>query len=406
MKISASQIIHLIPEAKGWRLYRSGVESRAFPSIDEAAETIQAGASVHLSLPVHFLLLERMTLPSTNTVELSGMAQLQMEKALPFPVHEVSSGILEVDCADNVSTLLAVAARQASLETLCAPLRARSATFVKITPYVARVAAACPPEETVLAIYAEQEHTVVAIAAHARLAWVHALALGDAETLIDQLLLTLLTAEMEGVSVRFSRVLLAGNCKPWLDALRGYFSEPVDPLALAEPLPDPAIDLVPKAWRAVTERHQRGARTIQQLLGAAAICLAAIIGALGYLAALKMKVAKIDADYAVIRPRVQALQAIQARWNTLNPAIDCDHATIELLFQLCKNLPKDTLHLTEFDQTIAQWKVSGEAPSAGLAIEYLGKLKVDQELSDFRITSSPPVLLPNEQAQFSIFGKR
>jgi len=321
-------------------------------------------------------------------------------------VHEVSSGFLVVDCAGNNSTLLSVAARQAALETLCAPLRARGATLVKITPYVARVAAACPPEETVLAIYAEQEHTVVAIAAHARLAWVHALALGDAETLIDQLLLTLLTAEMEGVSVRFSRVLLAGNCKPWLDALRGYFSEPVDPLALAEPLPDPDIDLVPKAWRAVTERHQRGARTIQQLLGAAAICLAAIIGALGYLAALKMKVAKIDADYAVIRPRVQALQAIQARWNTLNPAIDCDHATIELLFQLCKNLPKDTLHLTEFDQTIAQWKVSGEAPSAGLAIEYLGKLKVDQELSDFRITSSPPVLLPNEQAQFSIFGKR
>jgi len=406
MNIPGTQVIHLLPEAKGWRLFRSGAESRAFASIGEAAAAIPADARVHLSLPTHFLLLERMKLPSGETAELSGMAQLQLEKTLPFPVHEVSSGILMIDCAANVSTLLSVAVRQSALEALCAPLRVRGVTLGKITPYVARVAAACPPEETVLVIYAEQEHAVVAIANRARLVWAHTLALGDAEMLVDDLSRTLLTAELGGVSVEFSRVLLAGNCRPWLDALRRYSSAPVEPLALSEPLPDAAIDLVPMAWRTTTERHQRGARAKRQLLCAAAICLAAFMGAFGYLGWLKMKVAKIDAEYALIRPEIEMLQSSQARWNALGPAVDPDRATIELLYQLCKNLPKDTLHLTEFDQTVAQWKVSGEAPSASLAIEYLGKLKDEKDLSTFRITASPPALLPNDQAQFSIFGKR
>jgi hypothetical protein len=406
MNVPDARIIHLVPEAKGWRLYRAGVPSRAFASIDEAVAVIPPDATVHLSLPTHFLLLERMKLPSTEIAELSGMAQLQLEKTLPFPAHEVSSGILVIERAENTSTLLSVAVRQAALETLCAPLRAHGVTVGRISPRVVDVAAACPPEEAVLVVYAEQEHIVIAIADRARLVWAHALGFGDVEMLVDDLPRTLLTAEMEGVSVQFSRVLLDENCGTWLDALRGYFSAPVEPIALAEPLLHVDIDLVPMAWRATTERRQRGVQRKRQVLCAAAIYLVAVTGGLGYLGWLKMRAAKLDAQYAVIRPKIEALQSSKARWNALEPAIDPDRATIELLYQLCKNLPANTLHLTEFDQTMTQWKVFGEAPSAGLAIEYLGKLKEEKDLSGFRITASPPALLPSDQAQFSIFGKR
>jgi len=424
MNTPRSQVIHLIPQPKGWRLTepkgwrptepkgsRSSVangEDHVFETIAAALLEIPGDARVHLSLPTHLLLLERMKLPSADAGELSEMARLQLEKTLSFPVNEVSSGVLIIDHADNTSEILCVVARQTALEALCAPLRSRL-TVEKIAPYAARVAAACPRDETVLCIYEEQGHAVLAIADHARLSWAHAIALGDVAKLIGELPQTLLTAEMEGASVDFSKVLLGANSKSLQEALpafEAYFEVLVESFSLEGPLPDVDIDLVPAAWRATTERHQRGARQKRVLLAVAAFYIVAIIAAFGYVALLKKRVSNVDAEIAALRPQVEALQASQARWKVMEPAIDPERATVELLYQFCKNIPKETLHLTEFDQTVVQWKVFGEAPSASLAIEYLGKLKDEKGLSAYRITASPPSLLPNEQAQFSIFGKR
>jgi hypothetical protein len=64
------------------------------------------------------------------------------------------------------------------------------------------------------------------------------------------------------------------------------------------------------------------------------------------------------------------------------------------------------VRITEFDQQPGQWRVTGEAPNAGLAIDYVTRLKADPELAAYQINASPPQLLPNEHAQFSIFGTR
>ena len=99
------------------------------------------------------------------------------------------------------------------------------------------------------------------------------------------------------------------------------------------------------------------------------------------------------------------MQNRQARWRVLAPAIDPSRYAVEVLFQASKNLPTSEIRITEFDLKETQWRIIGEAPSANLAIDYVTKLKEEKELGAFVIDAKPPTLLPNDHAQFSIFGK-
>ena len=78
---------------------------------------------------------------------------------------------------------------------------------------------------------------------------------------------------------------------------------------------------------------------------------------------------------------------------------------MELLYQASRNLPTDGIRITEFDLQATQWRIIGEAPTANLAIDYVSRLKAEKELKTFLIEAKPPQLLPNEHAQFTIYGK-
>jgi hypothetical protein len=213
----------------------------------------------------------------------------------------------------------------------------------------------------------------------------------------------MLAAEMEGVPTQFSGVRLDTELERLQRPLRDLFNLPVELLAL-DALPEPVGNLVPSAWQADTRRLQRAERLKQRLLVAAVLYLLCVAGAFVYLAWLKREAQTIAVRYAAARPQLEQITNRERRWNALRQAIDPRFYTVEILFQIHRNLPTEDVRITEFIQAAGKWTVVGEAPSANLAIEYAEKLKAAKDLEAWRINSAPPTILKGEQAKFSIEG--
>ncbi len=405
MKKPSADRALLTPDAEGWRLTRNGLAAQKIATLGEAAAALPLGTHLHLALPCQAVLLERMTLPSTDRAELAGMVQLQLEKTLPFSIEDVSSDFVVVESGENESTLVSAAAQNTQLDTLCRPLRAGGRLPEKITPFAMHVAAACPANETVLAVYPEQGQLVVAICEKSRLAWTHILPVPDEAQLRDELPQMLLGAEMEGVPTNFTRVRLAEESAALAAPLREYFEVPVELVSFEGQLPEPAFNLVPAAWHADVARAGRATQWRQRIIGAAIIYVLAIVAAFAYLAWLKAQARKVSVQYAAAQPVLQFVQSRQARWRTLAPAIDPSRYPVEVLFQASKNLPPGEVRITEFDLKAAQWQIVGEAPSANLVADFVTKLKEEKELSAFSIEFKIGQLLPNDHAPFTVWGK-
>ncbi|MEA3212074.1 MAG: Type pilus assembly protein PilM [Chthoniobacter sp.] len=391
------------PDADGWRVVQGGA-ARKFLTLGEAAAALPLKTAVRLALPCQAALLERLTFPATDREELAGMLQLQLEKTLPYPVEEVSSDFEVIASEENESTLLSVAAHSGQLDELCQPLRDHAKLPEKITLFAMHVAAACPPDETVLAIYAEQGEFVIAICEKGKLSWAQTVHGLDVAALLELLPQMMLSAEMEGVPTACSSIRLDRDLTSLSEPLRDLFELPVELIAL-DALPEPRGNLVPTAWQADSRRLERAERIKQQLLLAAVMYLLGVAVAFVYLAWLKRDAQKLALQFAAAQPQLEFIQSRERRWNELRPAIDPRLYTVEILYQAHKNLPSEEVRITEFNQTTGKWTIIGEAPSANLAIEFVEKLKAEKELEAWRITAAPPTLLKGEQAKFSIEGR-
>lgn len=406
MKKAGADIALLTPAADGWRLRHGGMLAQPFPTLGDLAAALPADLAVHLALPCEALVIEGLKLPATERDELAGMVRLQLEKNLPYSLDEVSSDFVVVESSDKESTIISVAAPHDPLEAICAPLRARDRLPERITPFVLHVAAACPAQETVLAVYPEQGQIVLAICVNGRLCWAHVVAGTAASRLTAELPQLLLAAGLEGAPTTISRVLLAPECRALDPVFSAALAVPIEPLppavsTLAEP-----IDLVPASWRSESRRQRSALKLRHYLQAAGAIYLVLAVAGGVYLALLDRRAGELEAQFVAARPQLELIQARQSRATALAAAIEPGRSTVELLFQLQRALPDPAVRITEFDQQPTQWRVTGEAPTAGLAIDYVARLKADRDLSAYQITAAPPQLLPNEHAQFGIFGKR
>ncbi len=402
----AGDVASLTPAADGWSLRRGSAPTQGFPTLAEAAVALPADAPLHLALPCEALVIEGLTLPAIEREELDGMVRLQLEKNLPYSLDEVSADFVVAATNETDSSVISFAAPHRSLDALCEPLRAAGRLPEKVTPYVLHVAAGCPPDETVFAIYPEQGRTVLAICARSRLAWAHVFEGTDVARLAAEFPQALLAATMEGVSTQCSRVLLADEARALTPVIQSVFGLPISPLPQPAPTLDLSINLVPDSWRSAAQQQQRAIRLRGQLQIAAAIYLLLLVGAVTYYVLLQRQAKTLAAKFAAVRPQIELVQTRQARSNTLAPAIEPGRFTVELLYLIQRALPAAEVRITEFDQQPNEWRVTGEAPNAGLAIDYVNRLKADPELASFTINSSPPQLLPNESARFSIFGTR
>ena len=119
MKKSGASAALLTPDAHGWRVRLPGGQFQSGKTLGEVVAALPPSQAIHLALPCNATLIERMKFPSTDRDELAGMLQLQLEKTLPYPVEEVSSGFEVISQQENESTLVSVAANNAQLDRLC-----------------------------------------------------------------------------------------------------------------------------------------------------------------------------------------------------------------------------------------------------------------------------------------------
>ncbi len=424
MKQNGTTNALLTPEAHGWRLHISGGEDRTVPTLSEAIASIPAAAHIELALPCQSVLLERHKLPATDRGELADMLQLQLEKTLPFPVEDVSHGFEILSQGENESTILSVTAAHSELDQLCAPLRESGRVPEHIGLQALRIAAACPADETTLVLWAEQEQTVVAIAAGGKLAWAQPIASLDAETVMGELPGLLISAELDGVPSDFTAIRVAEDCRLLTEPLAAHFGKKVEPLsygAIAQPgeksltvIAHTGLDLLPAAWKHAARSRHRGEKLKQNLLTAAVVYLLIVAAAFIYLAWTKNQVRKAQQQVADTAPRYAGIAKQIARWDALTPAVEPDRYIIEVMHLLIRDLGKAKeaqpgldLKFTSLTFNPREWIVKGEGTTDS-HFTFTQQLKKDTDLTDrwdMPAPTPPYTPLKDDKVSFTITGK-
>ncbi|XHR29304.1 MAG: hypothetical protein ACFUZC_01825 [Chthoniobacteraceae bacterium] len=400
----------LAPAACCWTIARSedGGEPQIqeAPSFDEAVKTaLQASAetpsSVAIALPARLGVFERFSFPATDSTELESMVQLQFEKLLPYPAEETAIALHTLGQTDSETTVMACAARIETLETFCAPLL-KHRIPKRITFQGLHIAALAPANAMACGIWREETDFVFAIFENRRLAYVENL--GPSADISSDLPRALLRAEATAGHSPFSEALT--DTEGLQETLKTILKIParlIHPPAIPA---DEAFDITPRQWRDKATARERRKKLRRQIAGAAVIYAAALLLILVGVAWKSNQLDALRKQTAILQPRVDALIDRQARWKTLEPAVNPQQYLVELLFQTFQSLPTPETRITRFEAARDQLIVEGEAPDAQKAIAFTEKLKARSELADFRFEASPPILQPNEHAQFRIFGKR
>jgi hypothetical protein len=405
MRKPGADAAQITPTPSGWRLHPGGSPALTAPSLPELAPQIPAGAPVSLSLPTYTALLERLSLPATDRDELSGMIQLHLEKTLPYPVEEVTSGFEIIRQGESETTLLSFAVHGPVVQQLCQPLRDAERVPSHLSLFALDLAPHLPKSQRVAAVWAEQEHLAIAIYEAGKLSWAYSLIGMDVGTLQGDLPPLLLTAEVEGVPTNVESVALASDCPEFYEPLQEIFGVPVGTFAVEEVLPRREINLVPADWTKAANVQERRERLQQRLMLGALVYLLLVAVAFVYLAWRKQSLRAIEVEIARTQPLIAATQQQQARVLAMAPAVDRSYFAVEQLYLVNRNRPPE-VHITQIISGPDQFTVKGEAPDAGQAIDFAEKLRAEKELAAYQVESGPPKILPNNHAQFSIFGKR
>ncbi|MEK0451247.1 MAG: Type pilus assembly protein PilM [Verrucomicrobiota bacterium] len=407
MKKNGAEKALITPDAIGWRL-RLGEADQSIATLDEAVALVPSNARIDLALPCQSVLLERHRLPSTDRSELGDMLQLQLEKTLPFPVDEISNGFEVLDTGETESTVLSVTAQHSQLEEICAPLRQNGRVPESISLNALRVAAACPPDETVLATWPEQGQTVIAIFEKGKLGWAQSIAGTTTDEIMAELPAMLIAAELEGAPTNFSRILTAPGNLELVGALGNHFSRQV------EPIQDPTdfssgIDLLPNGWLHEANSRVRGEKLKQRLLAFAVVYLLLVAGAFIFLALQKRRIQKLQIQYAELAPKYDGIKKQSARWDALAPVIDPPRYTAEVLHLLARNRQGITpdVEFTTFNFRPTEWTLKGEATTDS-HFSFTQKLKKDEDLQAFNMPPPNPPYVPignTGKVTFTIVGR-
>ena len=396
---------YLTPEADGWAVWRGAQRLHIAATLAEAAELLPEGCEFEFAVPCHPLILERLSLPASERDELASMVQLQWEKALPYPPEEITGGFTVVESSPEEVVVWSAAAAREILQVFGEIWDKANHWPKRVVPYVCHVAAACPANETVLVIYGEQAHWVLAVVEKQRPGWVHVMSATDAPAFAAEFPSLMLTATMDGVPNTFARILLSPElaaCEAFLQA-EGHAV--VEALPRVTPGAATEMNLVSAEWASASGQHRSGQVWRQRAKAAAAVYVLLVVLAGLDLFLQHRRASALEAELTSQRPALALLQSRQARFDSLAAAIDSHRYMIELLYLLQRCLPADSVRFTEFEQMPQEWRVVGEAPTAGLAIDYLSRLKNDPDMKASEISADPPRMLPNERAQFQVNGK-
>lgn len=401
------------PKAGGWKLCWSDGSEESYPALEQLAEALPEAINLHLALPVSAVLLHRMVLPTTEREELASMAQLQLEKTLPFGSEEITTDLSLIKQTEGASTVLSFCVRNAELESLCAPLIARGIHPRRLSVLAADLVSEIVSREVACAllVYAEGDGVAFAISEAGRPSYAGLTSKQkDSEAgrggLMAQLPAAFLAAELEGVPTEFTRLYIQEACSELAPTLETFIGIKAELFARSGSSAQPCdYNLVPSLWEEARKAKERLSKIKQRLKQAAMAYVLLILAALGFLLSGQVRLSRLEKRLVEIRPAVDSIAELKASWARFAPAVDPERFTVELLLQVYNCLPSQEVRLTKFTCNLEQLILEGEAPTAGLAIEFGEQLKKNASLGRFNLEAGPPVLLPNEHAQFRIFGK-
>ena len=399
-----------MPGPHGWYVVRSAAQNgawevRAFATLDELAPSLSDTDEYVLGLPVNMVLAQRLRLPTVEQNEFPEMVRLQIEKALPYAAEELTTDFEVIEQTEQGSVVSAIAVHNERLSELVAPLLASGRIPKQITVYAAQRGATHAAEGRALLIYPEGESLISAITENGKLSLARVLDGVEPQQLRSDLPHLTLSAEMEGISAGFPKVMLDESCYDLRETIEGVFSSQPSIVGIERPPAETKLNLLPESWRAKRAQVVRLLEWRKRLSWVGAAYGALLLLFIAYLVFMRIEIHWLDRKIAQDAPRTQFVKATETSWRALAPAIDPRYYPIEVLLHLSESLPSPEVHITAFNQSARQISVDGESNNASLAYQFAEKVKKNPDLRQFQFDMAAPRILPNDHAQFRLEGK-
>ena len=169
-----------------------------FASLDEAAAAAANRIEdIHLFVPLEWVMLQRMQLPAATPAERLEMAQLQLEKILPYSIESAVTGMEVIREGDGTSDVVATVAPVDRLLEGARQLADRSRWPSRVVLNLTR---ACPTqrnETNSLILIEEHGRAVVGICERGVISFAQPLSGNSADTVSSEIGPILMGAELE-----------------------------------------------------------------------------------------------------------------------------------------------------------------------------------------------------------------
>lgn len=333
------------------------------------------------------------------------MIRIQIEKALPFSADEVTADFELIEQNENESVVSTVAIRNEQLADIAAPLLKHGYIPRQVTVYAAQRASTHAPKGNAVLIYPEGKALVYAMTENGKLSLARAFENGNGEQLEMELPQLRLSAELQGINVSGSSVLLDESCYQMREAVQGILASPAELVGIELPPAPIKLNLLPESWRRRRAQLTKQAEWRKRLVWAGGAYAALLFLLLAYLGFMRFAIGRLEGRIVRDAPKTEFVRATEENWKALAPAIDSRYYPVEILQHLFESLPSPNVHITTYNQSARQISVEGEANSADLAYKFIEKVKKNSGLQIFQFNMASPRILPNDHAQFRLEGR-
>src|SRR5436305_14456019 len=402
--------IFIIPTSHGWNFVRSSAQNgswsvRKLQTLEEAVPLLSSDDEFVLGLPVSAVMAQRFRLPSVDPAEFPDMIRLQIEKSLPFPADEVTSDFELIEQSENESVVSAIAISNDRLAEVASPLLDRGYIPQQVTVYAAQRASTYAPKGNALLIYPEGEMLVSAVTENGKLSFTRTFESANGEELQLELPQLRLSAELQGINASFPNVLLDETCYQLRDTVEGILASPTEIVGIELPPASVKLNLLPDSWRYRRSQIAKQVEWRKRLMWAGGAYAGFLLVLLAYLAYVRVEIGRLDGRIAHDAPQTEFVRTAEANWKALAPAVDSRYYPVEILLHLFESLPSSDVRITAYNQSARQMSVDGEANTAGLAYQFIDKVKKSPELRIFQFEMAAPRILANDHAQFRLEGR-
>lgn len=195
----------------------------------------------------------------------------------------------------------------------------------------------------------------------------------------------------------------------WADLPPGFFEEKLQVKAEIAPRPSPLLmsghnTLQPLWFREGQDRTKAGIRKKRQVLVASIV-----LGIVGFICAVIFltqffQVKELQGQIAAIRPQVDRIEAIRARWKEVSTGVDPDASLLETWMNLFNLQSIVSIKIEKLEITRMEITVTGNASGSSQALGFIEELTSGPSFQGYTWEYQPPQVGPSGVATFEIKG--